>query len=172
MDSVVSWPTCRVPARSERRATGCANWHEPTILPRTKQVSAPRCFSFTNICSCKLVSAYSPHRRSTTSPGDCLRHSTNGPVGWSSVLTGRRRWSKCGGSGLHNSISLSLRVESNFLMKDQVPSTGNRLSAGSVKTCVKSKTLPTFGPGPMAYPKPRAALSLQFSIRWCQFSPK
>ncbi len=133
------------------------SWPEPTILLRTKHVSAPRCSSFTNICSCKPVSACFPNRRSTMSSGDCLRRSMNGPAGWSSVLSGRRRWSRCGSSGLRSLTSRFRRIEWNFSMKDQVPSTGNRRSAGSVRTCERSTTLPTYGPGPMAHPTQPAA---------------
>jgi len=57
-------------------------------------------------------------------------------------------------------------------MKDQVPSTGNRLSSGSVRTCERSKTLPTSGLAPMAHPKQRATLSPQLSIKWCRPSAK
>ena len=59
-----------------------------------------------------------------------------------------------------------------FLDEGSGPIHWNRLSSGSVRTCERSNTLPTFGPGPMAHPKPRAVLSPQPSIKWWRPSAK
>jgi len=107
-----------------------------------------------------------PNRRSTTSSGDCSRRLNERASVLELSPSGKRRWSRCGSCGAAQFDQPFSRIESNFLMKGQVPSTGNRRSSGFARTCVKSKTLPTFGPGPMAHPKPRAALSPQHLIRW------
>ena len=66
----------------------------------------------------------------------------------------------------------SRRIEPISSMKDPVLSTGNRRSSGSVRTCERSKILPTFGPGPMAHPKQQAVPSPRPSITWCRPSAK